>query len=204
MPSQDENEKNHMKPTLLLDCDGVLSNFAQAALNILEEVSGLSFSEKDIHTWEVFDSLPPHAQQWRSTVYRILKERGGCAGIPLHEGAKEGVARLQALADIIVVTSPFKGSETWAHEREHWLESHFGLTHVIHAKNKARIHGDFFLDDKPEHIKEWLDFWVRSGRDLKCKAVLWRTPRITGEAISPLAFYTDDWDYVVDLVVHHR
>lgn len=185
-----------MRPSVLLDVDGVLADFTSAALELVFKETGRRYEPNAVTTWEVFDSIPePFAQ---ARVYGLLKGRGGCLGIPIYEGAQDGVARLRELADVTIVTSPFSGSETWMHEREKWLEQHFGIDHhdIIHAKKKSRVHGDIFIDDKPEHIEGWLQYW--SARGLEVMGLLWGTDRTIGTP-SHLTKVTD-WETVLQLV----
>ena len=106
----------------------------------------------------MFDSLPPEEQPYREEVYSQVKAPGGCESIrPFPVGYF--VRCLQQIAEVLVVTSPFKGSPTWAHEREAALEKHFDVSHtdVIHAKRKGFIRGDVFVDDKLNNVLEWRD-----------------------------------------------
>jgi 5'(3')-deoxyribonucleotidase len=148
-----------MKPTVLLDVDGILADFIGAALLALRAESGLAYSRDDIYTWEVFDSLPAAAQSYKHVVYELLKSKLGCFSMRVYDGAKEGVRRLQELADVVIVTSPFPDSDTWHSEREKWLRSHFGITreHVIHAQAKHHIKGDIFVDDKTANVVRWAE-----------------------------------------------
>jgi 5'(3')-deoxyribonucleotidase len=147
------------RPVVLLDCDGILSDFIGAALLALRAESGQVYSREDIFTWEVFDSLPAQAQDHKRQVYELLKGKLGCLTMRVYDGAKEGVKRLEELADVVIVTSPFPGSATWASERETWLKNHFGIHHdrVIHAHNKRHIKGDFFVDDRTSHVVTWAE-----------------------------------------------
>lgn len=185
-----------MKPTVLLDVDGVLADFVGAALGYLHGLTGRWYDADTIRTWEVFDSLPPEEQPFKEEVYARLKTRGGCTSIAVYGGAKEGVARLREIADVVVVTSPFGGSETWMHERETWLGEHFGIDRhdVIHASKKARIHGDVFVDDKTSHAVEWVGYWT-GGR-----AVLWHTPRSADDEAHPRILRARSWDDVIEVV----
>jgi 5'(3')-deoxyribonucleotidase len=186
------------RPTVLLDVDGVLADFTLAACELVFQVTGRRYGPEAVTTWEVFDSLPE--PQAKEDVYRILKGRGGCSSIPVYAGAQEGVAKLREIADITIVTSPFSGSETWVHERNAWLETHFGIDahDVIHAKKKGRIHGDVFLDDKPEHVEDWLTYWREQGHGSRILGLLWGTDR----TINTPAHLTKvtDWDTVRQLV----
>jgi 5'(3')-deoxyribonucleotidase len=168
-----------MRPHVLLDVDGVLADFVQAALNVLLAETGVAVNPSTITTWELFDSVPNEYRGWKGEVYSRLADRGGCLGIPVYPGAQEGVARLREIADVTIVTSPFEGSPTWMHERERWLAHHFGIDrkHVIHATEKHRVHGDVFIDDKLAHLHAWSAHWSRLG--FECHAVLWETPRVS-------------------------
>ena len=102
-----------IKPAVLLDVDGVLADFTLAALKLVQLLTGRHYEPSDVTTWEIFDSIPePEA---RHEVYRILKDVGGCASIPVYPEAIDGVRELRKLANIIAVTSHFRGSPTWAH-----------------------------------------------------------------------------------------
>jgi len=192
-----------VKPTVLLDVDGVLADFTAAALELVRQVTGHRYDPSDVVTWEIFDSIPEKAAQ--EEVYRILKGPGGCTSIPLYPDAQGGVQALREVADIVIVTSPFTNAPTWTHERELWLKKHFGdFQSIIHTKHKERIHGDFFIDDKPSHIKEWLDYWVRSGRDTNVTGMVWKTPRLLRDVVDPLAVQVSDWVDVLHGLMHPR
>lgn len=175
-----------MKPTVLLDVDGVVADFTQAAITLVNQITGKSYRPEDVKTWEVFNSIPePEAHK---EVYRIMKGEGGCLSIPVYPEALDGVRTLRELAYIICVTSPFAGSPTWVHERELWLDRHFGgeVSYTIHTKHKERIHGDIFLDDKAEHVIGWSRYWRDANEDMRQRALLWGSPR-TNEVNLPSA-----------------
>jgi 5'(3')-deoxyribonucleotidase len=146
-----------MKPILLMDVDGVLANFIEAVLSVLRDEFGvMDYHHDTIETWEMFASMPEHIHL-RDNVYEILKKYGGCFGIPPYPGSQNGVAALKKLVDVVIVTSPFYGSDTWVAERERWLEKFFDISHkdVIHTGRKELVDGDIFVDDKVEHVVKW-------------------------------------------------
>ncbi len=161
-----------MKPTLLIDVDGVLADFTTATLEVVHQLTGRRYEASSVTTWEVFDSIPE--AEAMSAVYDVIKGEGGCMGIPVYPGAKEGISLIRKRVHLVAVTTPFIGSKTWVHERFKWLEEHFQIRakDVIFAKNKSRVHGDFFLDDKPEHVEDWISYWKMPQR-----AFLWATDR---------------------------
>lgn len=145
-----------MKPTVLLDVDGILANFIAPVLDHIVEVSGRRYAHDDVKVWDIFTALPDVAHL-ESAVYDQMRMKRACFEIPLYDGAVDGVARLQELADVLIVTSPLSGSPYWMFEREAWLSHHFGIKHkdIIHARRKEHVDGDIFVDDKVEHVEAW-------------------------------------------------
>ena len=185
-----------IRPVVLLDVDGVLANFIHATLSTLSRhTKRAPYTHDSITTWEVFDSLPEQERPHQDAVYRRMKLPGACYDIPVYPDAVEGVARLCAVADVIVVTSPFKGSQTWTHEREEWLWNHFGISHddVIHARRKGFIRGDFLIDDKPSHLRDWRAMNPRG------RAIYWKNPQFA-EDMPGYVVCTRSWDTVIDEV----
>lgn len=187
-----------------MDVDGVLADFALAAIELVRRVTGRQYKPEDIKTWEVFDSIPE--PQAKKEVYRILKEPGGCSSIPVYPEALEGIQKLRELVYIIAVTSPFSNSPTWMHEREQWLERHFGdaISYTIHAKHKERIHGDFLVDDKPEHVVAWANYWLGpDGCDSRVVPILWNTYRTEETLLPPQIRRASTWAAVHQIVHQH-
>lgn len=169
------------KPTVLLDVDGILADFITPALALVKRLTGATYEHDDISTWEIFDSMP-EAESVKDMIYKqFMTQRGYCRSIPVYPCAKEGVRELQKVADVVVVTSPFWGSPTWMHERQEWLQEHFGIDKddVIHARRKHRIMGDVFVDDKASHVVDW----AIAHPDKR--AILW-----------PMLYNESDRDYV--------
>lgn len=191
-----------MKPHILVDVDGVLANFTKAALDHLQALTGHCVNPEVITSWEVFDSVPEELRGWKDDVYLALKAPGGCSAIPVYEDAQVGMARLSEHAEVTIVTSPFNGSKTWMHEREQWLEKYFGIHHrnVVHADKKFRVHGDFFLDDKPDHVHQWCDYWIGMGRDTKVQPILWDSPRSANDIVGAGVLRAKSWDDVITAV----
>lgn len=142
-----------------LDVDGVLAHFAQHVIDRVNTHTGTAHTYEDISTWEIFDCIGQGNKELQDKIYDELRNQGGALGLPVFAGAKEGVARLREVADVFIVTSPFRPSDHWMPEREKWLYEHFEVkgTDVVHCSKKWRIFADVLVDDKVETIARWRD-----------------------------------------------
>lgn len=189
------------KPLLLLDADGVLANFIVATLRCLQlltryHVDQADYTHDAIFTLDMFDSLPKH-KHLQQEAYSLLKQEGGCLGIPVYPDAPLGVYNLRDLVDIVAVTSPFHGSKTWVHEREKWLEHFFEISHKdqIHTSRKELVCGDFLLDDKLETIQKWADKWPKGN------AIIWNQRYNQSQVVSGKnIFRVGSWQQLYRLI----
>ena len=191
-----------MRPTALVDVDGVLADFVTGYLRELTYYTGETYDPATILTWEVTDSLKHVNRRALDDAYARLKSSGGCKCLPVYEGAQEGIRRLKEVANVIIVTSPFTGAPTWTHEREEWLKTHFNIDnhHVIHAKEKHRIHGDALIDDKAGHVEAWEGHWGRYGQPgQKYLGLLWSTRRAS-DSERMRNTIVRNWDEVLEKV----
>lgn len=145
------------QPTILLDVDGVLADFAGALL----AWAGPVYSREQLTEWDLTKALGLEDRQQEFDA--VASEPGFCESLPLIDGAQVFVEELRSFAEIIVVTSPYSAAKLWTFERLRWLEKHFAITKhdVIFAKRKYLVRGDLMIDDGPHNIDEFL------RRDLK-------------------------------------
>jgi 5'(3')-deoxyribonucleotidase len=136
-----------MRPSVLLDVDGVCADFVEATRVALGGMWFLS----DVPTWD-FSTVPGFDSE---EAHRVWRQEGFCASIPPYRGAFEGVADLMQIADVTFVTSPMLSSPHWMFERAEWLALHFPPAPVIFAKDKSPIHGDYLIDDRTKHLRAW-------------------------------------------------
>ena len=108
--------------------------------------------------------------------------------MPVLDDAKEGVARLQEIADVEICTSPMHGALTWAGERDEWLERHFGINYknIHHVRKKYRVPADLLLDDSGENC----DAYKENGAG---KPLLW--DRSYNRTFNHIRVY--NWDDVI-------
>ncbi len=179
-----------------VDVDDVLASFTADALRRLSEhTEGRHhFTVQDVSTWDPFDSLPQEMLSYRMLIYDAMKAEGACFALPVEPGAREGIELLRSLGHVMAVTHPFKGAKTWTHERELWLEKHFGMHRddIYNCKKKYRVHVDVFVDDKVANVEEWRAFHNSPA------GVLWATPmnRSTRGALPLMT----DWKKLADFV----
>jgi len=103
--------------------------------------------------------------------YDLWQAPGFCRSFEPYSGAVEAIDALEEVMDVYIVTSPMR-SPTWVHERSEWLSEHFGIprNRQVHTQAKYLVSGDLFIDDNPEHVKEWAEHNPRG------MPVLWDRP----------------------------
>lgn len=194
-----------MKPTVLLDVDGVIANFIDATLELLRRDHRVMCTDdsRNWPCWSMADAifrqwpkdadcywgLPPKISVEEST--RLLSDVWNserfATGIRPYEGAIEGVLALMEIADVYFVTSPIWTSKTWTYDRALWLRDHLGIDNrrIIFTSSKHLVHGDIFVDDKPETVEKWRQ------HNSPAYAVVWDQPYNQGHP--ELLIRTSDW-----------
>lgn len=157
---------------VLLDCDGIIVDFAQGLINALHKATNgeVNLTVNDFPSWDMYgrlDELEAEGRFGTLTNVRklataISRLTGFCESLPIYEAAQEGLPKIieahkAGLLDLFVVTAPFDTNPTWVFERNRILKT-FDLDakQVIHAGAKYPIAGDLFIDDKDTHLDEWL------------------------------------------------
>lgn len=180
------------RPVILLDVDGVICDFINPCLAIINELTGKQHVVTAHTGWNIFEALGVPAQIVSAT-YDIMKQPGWCLGLPVLEGAIEGVRLLREHCDIHPCTSPMDGP-TWVHERTAWLWDLFKFPSrdVIHTQAKHRCVGNALIDDKTDAVETW------SRHHPTAVGIRWNT---TANAGTPYAgVKTCDWTEVLNLV----
>jgi len=144
-----------MRPRVLLDCDGVIADFLTPFLHYVNHFGRTSHTLSEMSKWDLYESFSV-PQDIRDLVDAKINEEGFAQTLSLYPGAQDGVAALQAIADVYVVTSPWS-SPTWNHDRRLWLKKHFdiGGDHLIATRAKHVCAGDVLIDDKTSTLERW-------------------------------------------------
>jgi 5'(3')-deoxyribonucleotidase len=181
---------------VLLDCDGLLSDFTRGALSVVERTLGRRHVPEDIWHWDFCKALGIVGNDRIRVMQAISDDRSFAVNLPILPGALDGVRRLREIAEVHVVTSPWNTNSGWTYERERWLLRNFEIDHkhVHHSSAKYLFAGDVFVDDKASHVAEWVA--AHRGK----LAVLWRTLHNQTEAVPTGAAVSSSWDLLVEWV----
>lgn len=180
------------RPIALIDCDGVLADFAGEQLAFLSQALGVKLTHDVIDAWDICRStgiapLVDRRPEVALDAVNYMAAPGRCYGLAVLHGAVAGMAALRELADVRIVTTPFADAPTWQSEREEWLRRHFGIQprDVIHTHHKDLVRGDIFVDDRDDHVNRWQRAHVYG------QAILWPAPH--NRAISGWPQRVGDW-----------
>ena len=141
---------------ILLDADNVLFDFVGHVLDTAREMFAFHPpARRQLQRWDIFEDLGLYSDEV-SQLKEAISQPGWCASIPIFDGAKAFVAAARRLGEVYVVTSPWN-SPTWAFERLDSLRHHFkfGANRVVSTAAKELVAGDFLVDDRISHIREW-------------------------------------------------
>jgi 5'(3')-deoxyribonucleotidase len=166
------------RPTVLVDVDGVLADFQNAVLQLVNYEVGGAHEPADVTEWSIKNALGLTDAQW-SWVCDRIELPGFAFHLEPYPGAVEAVLKLAKCSEVYFVTSPWASSVTWTHDRTQWLRKYFGKTlgpRVIHTAHKSLVAGDVLIEDKMSNAAEW----GRAGEAVSWQgdrfAVLWDRP----------------------------
>lgn len=181
------------KPIVLLDCDGVLSDFIGGVLDLVHFVTDRKHTHEDVDQFDFCAALKLTTDEARA-VKSMIENVGFCAGLKPFPKAVSGVAALESIADVYILTSPWNSNPRWTYEREQWLKDHFGIpcSRVLHGSAKHLIRGDVFVDDRTSAVRQWKE----SNPD--GIAVQWQTLHNRGESWNRAS--TNDWKVLARIV----
>lgn len=140
---------------ILIDCDGVLSDFNHSCVNLINDKLGLNHTTDDIKTWDTFKHFGVKEQE--HILDNAINNENFCKNMPVLPGAKQAVERLRRdYGDVYVVTAHHK-AQMWVFERTHWLEHHFGITrsHLVYTHAKEVVKGDVLIEDSAKNLTKW-------------------------------------------------
>jgi len=169
---------------IALDCDGILSDFVSAAQHYAAGC-GCERTIDQIKGWDIWGQwdlkhLERDFQTW-------LERTRACAHFAQYPHAKDLVAGLRELGEVVIVTGPYEGVKHWIDDRIDWLKENFGFRpdEVCVWSQKHWIDADVLIDDGFHNVKAF-----REKR--KKPSVLVRRPWNKDEPPTPGIFVRDD------------
>lgn len=154
------------RPRILIDVDGPMADFVPPALEAIFQVTGRRFKASDhVNGWDLFAGLGLSDDETKE-VFRVMQVPGLCLGIPMVDGAREGIEELRKFAQVWAVTSPF-GGDHWMHERDAWLVRNLGFhkDDVLHVRAAAKhgVYGNMLIEDKIDTLRSWHEAWPKEA-----------------------------------------
>lgn len=156
-----------MKPSVLLDCDGVLSDLLGKTVSKLAE-AGMPMTQ-EVKDWEIRKYLNKDQLDF---MYKLWDSDGFVKTLDPYPGAVDAVRNLRKIANVHVLTSHWDSSKSWVQDRTWWLQEHFGFNskQVTFSHDKHAWWGDLFVDDHIKNVGPWSAKWPDSI------AILWEQP----------------------------
>lgn len=186
---------------LVMDADGVFVDFIGGVLRETKILTGRDVARSQLTNWDIFKDLEEITGH--KGLADLLGEHvdapGFCAALEPCEGAEaalQDLLHLDRAAEIHlqILTTPWQGSPTWAHERARWFARRgLHVSRVTHSAVKDKWHADIFVDDKPEHVREW----AARHHNQEGHAFLWPCSHNVHEKTLPRL---DGWDHLIDTI----
>lgn len=189
------------RPRILVDCDGILSDFVSPALDLIHSHTGDRHTVDEITQWDVFAAVGK--KEHEHILDAAVEHRRFCETMPLQPGAKEAIDELRNIGDVYIITSPYD-ARSWVYERTRWLIQHFGFNkkQIANISAKFLVPGDVLLDDSDTNLKDWSAEWPTGVTTARPLPLLWDRPW-NRHVNHPGVNRVDDWDTVVKKVKEH-
>lgn len=142
-----------------LDCDGVICDWLGGVLETVFELTGKQIDRNSMTSWNPWEHCGLTKPQ-RRLVLEEMKRPGWHEYLKLLPGARDAVAELRRVSEVVVVTAPWDSCDTWHTERKKWLWRNLGLKRMIAAagEDKYLVAADYFLDDKASNVISWAKY----------------------------------------------
>lgn len=140
---------------LLIDCDGILANFALGVCKALK-AAGHGHRYPDEFTDPQMKRVMTPSEQ--RTFENLAGKQGFVRNLPRYDGAQQVLKDLRAKGHAVrCITAPWKGPY-WHQERYEWLSS-FGFSEdeMIFCPGREKRHhsGDVLIEDRSDTCRDW-------------------------------------------------
>lgn len=177
------------RPRILLDVDDVLVDFETPAEKLVSDLLGREWTlAEGPQEWDLFQALSK--QQFKLAMQLIHVPGWSNCLLPFTK-AQTAVSILQEIGDVYAVTAAIP----WASDRCGYLDHHFGIdkNHQVYTKAKYLVSGDFFVEDNPSNLQQWL------AENRQGKGIFWNTrnnQRVEGYD----KLRVSSWEEVIEMV----
>jgi 5'(3')-deoxyribonucleotidase len=146
------------KPILLLDCDGVMSNYSKAVIDFVNKTVGERYTVNDITQFNILKSLGQ--EHLKSSLDREILNTELCLNLEVYPGTLEALNYLRNISQVFCLTAPYS-SIVWPGQRIEWLinKLNFDKNEIIITHAKHLVYGHIFVDDRPENLNQWINQW---------------------------------------------
>ena len=141
------------KPILLLDMDGVLTDFEEGFLRAWRQAypEAPYIAKSARRTPKIEDDYDP---KYRDAINAIFQRQGFYKNLPVMAGAENILQELQDSGhEVQICTRPLRAYEHCVPEKYELIEKHYGrkwTERLIVTRDKTLVKGDFLIDDMPE------------------------------------------------------
>ena len=145
--------------TIFVDQDNTLADLNSA---IEERLSKWGYTyDHSRGTWDITEWIHGLSKaKAKEVVNRIFTDDGIWEGLQPIPGALSTVKKLHRMGHkIYVVTAPWFSHPTCMWEKTQWVRKHMrwlDLTRIILAHDKHLLRGDLIIDDKAEHVQDFV------------------------------------------------
>lgn len=172
--------------TLLVDMDGVLSDFERSLIRFIRAEFPEALSYIDLANRTTFFLDDEFPVQYRHSVRGIMNRPGYFMNLHPIEGGIETLDRLtrnpfKNKVDVWICTSPLLSNPHCVQEKYAWVRRHLGHyweKRVIITTDKTLVYGDYLIDDRPEIPGKITPVWQHILYTQPCNIKLDK-PRIT-------------------------
>lgn len=157
-----------MKPTLLVDLDGVLADFDGRCWDVARAYRlNLDIEDRSTQTrYYLTDHIIGGEMMGKRAAQRRMRSRIDrdplwFASLDVIPGAQDGVRELEEVFDVWVCTKPLMTNVNCASDKLAWVRNHFPTLaeKVIITPDKSMVRGDVLLDDHPKPAQAHRALW---------------------------------------------
>lgn len=182
----------YMKPTVIVDIDGVLADLHATVIEQINIKYGLCVKHIDIDNWrKKFGKI-----DFVKEIFCVFKNRELLLRIPHIQGALEGMSLLDSMDYQIIIAS--NRPQYTMHNTQEWLIL-YPYDKLILTADKAEIDGEFLIDDYTKNIQRFAE---KDGVGILVNRPwnVWDRACLEKYHDEGLVFYADNWGDIIGIL----